>query len=320
MDKNTILVFSDNPSLSLELLGKANELAEPNSALVATLLGDEDDIKLMSEYGADVIYKFHGDKHNPEYMIAVLLKVIQEANPSMILIGATKLGMEVSPRISERLDYGYAPWVMDFGYDPATMQITANCMIFTGTGMETYLFKSGPVVLTAAPGIFSAQTTSHKTPNIVELSIEANNPNFNVMGYSQKPARSSHLENAKVVVDVGQGIRKREDLTMIQTLADLLDGQLGCSRPISSDRDWFPEWIGLSGAKIKPQLCLTVGISGAIQHVIGIRESNIIVSINNDENAPIFNYADYGIIYDLYEFIPILIEKIKERQLKPSWK
>ena len=102
-------------------------------------------------------------------------------------------------------------------------------------------------------------------------------------------------------------------------MADLLDGQLACSRPIASDRDWFPEWLGLSGAKIKPELCLTVGVSGAIQHIVGIRDSRIIAAVNNDEGAAIFAQADYGVVADLYEFVPALIERIKARGIRPAW-
>jgi electron transfer flavoprotein alpha subunit len=96
-------------------------------------------------------------------------------------------------------------------------------------------------------------------------------------------------------------------------LADLFEGQLACSRPIASDRNWFPEWLGLSGAKIKPEICLTVGVSGAIQHIIGIRDSKLIVSINNDENAAIFSQSDYGVVADLYEILPVLTERLKAR-------
>jgi len=99
----------------------------------------------------------------------------------------------------------------------------------------------------------------------------------------------------------------------------MLDGQLACSRPIASDRDWFPEWLGLSGAKIKPELCLTVGVSGAIQHIVGIRDSHLIAAVNTDEGAAIFSQADYGVVADLYEFIPALMERIKARSIHPVW-
>jgi electron transfer flavoprotein alpha subunit len=106
---------------------------------------------------------------------------------------------------------------------------------------------------------------------------------------------------------------KREDLELAESLASLLGGQVACTRPISSERDWFPEWLGLSGKKLSPDLCITLGVSGAIQHVIGIRDSKIIVAVNKDEGAGIFMQADYGVVADLYEFVPVLIEALRAR-------
>jgi electron transfer flavoprotein alpha subunit len=130
---------------------------------------------------------------------------------------------------------------------------------------------------------------------------------------------AARLEEAKTVVDVGQGVKAKEDLALIETMAALLDGQLACSRPVASDRDWFPEWLGLSGKKVAPELCLTVGVSGAIQHIVGIRDAHRIVAVNNDEGAGIFSQADYGIVADLYEFLPALQARLKARGARPAW-
>ena len=113
----------------------------------------------------------------------------------------------------------------------------------------------------------------------------------------------------------GQGVRARDDLALAEELAHLLNGQVACSRPVSSERDWFPEWLGLSGLKLSPDLCITLGISGSIQHMIGIRDSKVIVAVNTDENAGIFAQADYGVHADLYQFVPALIEAIKTRSI-----
>ena len=88
---------------------------------------------------------------------------------------------------------------------------------------------------------------------------------------------------------------------------------------MSSDRDWFPEWLGLSGAKVKPELCLTIGVSGAVQHVVGIRDSRVIAAVNNDENAAIFAQADIGVVADLNEFLPVLMERLKSKGARPAW-
>jgi electron transfer flavoprotein alpha subunit len=140
-----------------------------------------------------------------------------------------------------------------------------------------------------------------------------------VTGERAKSVTGTRLHEANAVVDVGRGVKSLEDLAVARTLAGLLDAQLGCSRPVSSDRDWLPEWLGLSGAKVGPELCLTLGVSGAVQHVVGIRDSRVIAAVNNDENAAIFSQSDIGVVADLNEFSPVLIERLGSRQARPIW-
>jgi electron transfer flavoprotein alpha subunit len=119
-----------------------------------------------------------------------------------------------------------------------------------------------------------------------------------------------------MIVDVGQGMNDKSDLNIAEELAALFDGQVACSRPVSSERDWFPEWLGLSGKKVHAGLCVTLGISGSIQHVVGIRDSKTIVAINSDENAGIFSQADYGVVADLHEFVPAFVAALKAKSVK----
>jgi electron transfer flavoprotein alpha subunit len=116
------------------------------------------------------------------------------------------------------------------------------------------------------------------------------------------------------LVSVGRGFRKREDLKLAEDLAAVLKAELGCSRPVAEDEHWLPidHYIGISGHTVKPELYLAVGISGQVQHVVGARESKIIVAVNNDEHAPIFEAADYGIVGDLYEVLPLLTAAVKK--------
>ncbi len=136
--------------------------------------------------------------------------------------------------------------------------------------------------------------------------------------FKKKMLSGIKLEEAEIVVGVGRGFKKKEDLKLAFELADLLGGQVGASRPIAADLKWLPEdaWIGISGKRIAPKLYIAVGISGAPQHMAGVMNSKIIVAINKDKSAPVFKQADYGVVADLYEFLPVLIEKIKERKSK----
>ncbi len=318
MSSSTILVFSDKPTLLGELLGKACQQADSLAWTVAALVLGADGAAL-GELGADVVYQSEVDARNPEMVAAALAAAAGQAHPGVFLVGATKLGMEVAPRVAERLGSGYAAWVVGFNVDAAAQSITAQCMLYTGAGVATCRFKPGPVILTAAQGVFTANPTAGKTASIINLDIPAATPKMTILEYKPKPASGERLEEARLVVDVGQGVKQRDDLQMMQALARLLDGKLACSRPIASDRDWFPEWLGLSGAKIKPELCLTVGVSGAIQHIVGIRDSRLIAAVNIDESAPIFSQADYGVVADLYEFLPAFMDRIKVRGIRPVW-
>ncbi len=318
MSAHTILVFSEKPSLLGEMLGAARQQADALGWQVAVLVVGSDGAAL-GELGADVVYQVEADGRNPETATAALAAAIRQAQPAVCLVGATKLGMEVAPRLAERLGSGYAAWVVGFDVDPVGPSITAQCMLYTGTGIATYQFKPGPVILTAASGVFAAQSVAGKAAAVTLLALPAAAPQMSVLEYKPKPTSGVRLEEAKLVLDVGQGLKQRDDLQMVQTLAGLLDGHLACSRPIASDRDWFPEWLGLSGAKIKPELCLTLGVSGAIQHIVGIRDSRVIAAVNIDEGAPIFNQADYGVVADLYEFLPAFQQRLKERGVHPVW-
>jgi electron transfer flavoprotein alpha subunit len=129
----------------------------------------------------------------------------------------------------------------------------------------------------------------------------------------KKTGEVANIESAETLVCVGKGIAKKEDLEMVKELASLLGGELGCTRALSSDYHWISEdrMIGISGKRCKPKLDVSIGVSGQIQHTVGIMTSKLIVAINKDKEAPIFKMADYGIVGDLYQVVPKLVERIK---------
>ncbi len=320
-----ILVSSENVLLLRELLGKARRFADALEWQVAAApLGGISHLSQaeLSGYGMDILFQPDVEIHqdgNPEVELAILTGLIRQVQPQIVLIGATKLGMEVVPRLAERLDAGYAPWTVDFEVDPVAGTTLAKCMLYAGMGQAAYRLKSPLAILTAAQGVFQPQNDPGRETKVEVFSPAINKPRMTVVEHQPKGAGSSRLEEAKIVVDVGQGIKQREDLGIVQSVVDLLGAQLACSRPLSSDRDWFPEWLGLSGKKVKPELCLSVGVSGAVQHIVGIRESRVVIAVNKDESAGIFSQADYGVVVDLYEFLPALAERLKARGIQPVW-
>jgi electron transfer flavoprotein alpha subunit len=321
----SLLVSADVPQLLIELLGKARQLADPFGWSVSVLpLGEELrlDLNTLAQAGADFVYHLNEITHldnNPENAVATLSAVLRKIQPALVLIGATKLGMEVAPRLAERVGAGYGAGTVEVEVDSATFHCTAHCVLYTGIGLSTYQFKTQTTLLTIGQGVFKGQAVSGRKAELINLDLPVTTARMKVLEYHPKGGGSSRIEEARSVVDVGQGVKQRDDLKLIESVADLLDGQLACSRPVASDRDWFPEWLGLSGKKVSPELCLAIGISGAVQHIIGIRDSRVIVAVNSDEGAPIFNQADYGVVADLYEFLPALIKRLKDRGVRPVW-
>ena len=318
-----ILVFSDEIAVLEELLGKARQAADGNSfeQVEVVVFGPAAAVEQavqLGEWGADVVYAVQAPElqsYHPETYTDALAGVIRHSQPDVILVGATKRGLEISGRVAERLDLGVASWCTDFSYDSQTGTTTAECMIYTGVGKNTYRVESRPALATVAPGTFRPHHVPGTLAQVVNLEVPISPPILIVLENNEKAEAGRRLQDSPVIVDVGQGVRARGDLVMAQELAQLLGGQVACSRPVSSERDWFPEWLGLSGLKLSPDLCITLGISGSIQHMIGIRDSRVIVAVNNDEGAGIFTQADYGVKADLYEFVPALMKAMKTRSI-----
>jgi electron transfer flavoprotein alpha subunit len=318
-----ILVWSERPALAEALLGEARRLADCVGCEVGLCVGGEtgaDEVEGYAGRGADVVYLTGQSERDPAGWAAAIGAVIATAPPRLVLIGGTKTGMEVAPRVAERCRAAYAAWAVEIGIDPASAATTASCMLYGGTGLATYRFTLPLTVLTAAPGVFEVRELSGRTARAQPVIVADETTRLSVIGEHAKPPSGARLQEAKAVVDIGQGMKEPEDFEMARSLADLLDGQLSCSRPVAIGRDWLPDWLGLSGAKVKPELCLTIGISGAIQHVVGIRESRVIAAVNNDETAAIFTQADIGVVADLHEFLPVLIERLRARGARPAWR
>jgi electron transfer flavoprotein alpha subunit len=157
-----------------------------------------------------------------------------------------------------------------------------------------------------------------RSAEVIDFSANVRPSRLQVLSVTPKGTSGASLESAEVVIDIGQGVRCRDDLVQIQKLADLLGAQLSCTRPISSERGWLEEWVGLSGRRVSPRLCITLGVSGAIQHMVGIRGSQVIVAVDSNPDSAMLVQADYGVVMDLYEFVPALIEALRTRGVRPA--
>jgi electron transfer flavoprotein alpha subunit len=177
------------------------------------------------------------------------------------------------------------------------------------------MFLAKPQIVCIPPRTFEKAGPSPKKGEIVEVNVSGGfeTPKTETVEVKPLEVGGGKLEEAKVIIVGGRGIEKKEDFKILDSLSYALGGQVGYTRPLAEDRRWFKgDWIGLSGIKIKPVLYIGAGVSGVIQHVAGIRDSQVIVAINKDEQAPIFEIADYIVVGDLYEIIPALEAALKK--------
>jgi electron transfer flavoprotein alpha subunit len=168
-------------------------------------------------------------------------------------------------------------------------------------------------VIAVMPKLYEAEPVNGGAGEIIPIALELQGPTIRVLERRPKEAGIVNLEEAEVLVCVGRGLSDKGDLSLIQSLVDSVGGMLGCTRPISHEYHWLAEdqMVGLSGKESNPRLYLAIGISGQIQHTVGVMNAKVIVAINNDKNAPIFKIADYGIVGDLYQVVPKLTERFQ---------
>jgi electron transfer flavoprotein alpha subunit len=313
-----VIVFSDNKKILLELLNGAQSLAKELKTKVTTInMGDSTQATELIAYGADKVITI--DIKNPQYQAepytSIIRQLMEQEKASVLLIGSTKNGKELAPRIAAEMDVGC---IIDaFNLSIKENKLTVDRFEYSGNAVSTLQFQKSPYILTIPQKLYTPlkPDTNRKGETLTFTPTNIDFPSKIIDVKTQK-SEAVNVEDAEIIVSCGRGFKNKEDIKIIQDLADVLKGRtVGCSRPIAADLKWLSEdhWIGLSGHKVKPKLYIAVGISGQIQHIAGMRDSSIIVAINKDPEALIFNSSDYGIVGDLYEVVPKLTEAIKEK-------
>ena len=305
--------------VTLELLGKARELADKtNQKVSCTLIGCGLDkcIAELSQYDIDdiCVYDDAALKHfRIEPYCAALEDYINFAKPSVVLVGGTSVGRSLAPRAAARFRSGLTAdcTVLDIQTNTDLDQIRpaygGNIMAHIRTPKHRPQFATVRYKIFAMP----EKCAPHAAVTKRELAAEKLQSGIEFLEMRRKQSERG-IEDADVIVVAGRGLKKPEDIAMVQELADLLGGQLGSTRAMV-EAGWIDakRQIGLSGRTVKPKLIITCAVSGAVQFAAGMNGSELIVAINSDASAPIFNIAHVGIVGDVYEIIPQLIEKIK---------
>jgi electron transfer flavoprotein alpha subunit len=306
--------------VTFELLGKARELAATTGEPVRALLlghGVERAARELLHYGAEevLVYDHPALKDfRIDAYAAAFEDCIHRSRPSTILVGATAVGRQLAPRVAARMRTGLTAdcTVLQMRPDTDLVQIRPA---FGGNIMAQILTPNHrPQMATVRYKVMDApRRAAAATGKIVhrEIADDKLASRVEVLETRRKPAEQA-IDAADTLVVAGRGIKKESDLQVLRELAELLDGQLACTRPLV-ENGWVEarRQIGLSGRTVRPRLIVTCGVSGAIQFVAGMNHSETIVAINKDEKAGIFKAAHYGLVGDLYAIVPRLIESIK---------
>lgn len=306
--------------VTYELIGKAKELAAKiGHPVYAVMMGSnisEQSHELL-HYAVDKVFVYDYeqlDRFKMEPYTAVFEDFVNKVKPTAILVGATPVGRQLAPRLSARLKTGLTAdcTILDINEDTDLVQIRPA---FGGNIMAQILTPNHrPQMATVRYKVMDApKRSSEESGEIVACDIAADKlqSKTEVLDIISKE-KEQFIEASEVLVVAGRGVKKEEDIKMLQELAELLGGQLACTRPVM-ELGWMEakRQVGLSGRTVRPKLIITVGVSGSVQFAAGMNNSDNIIAINKDENAPIFKVAHYGIVGDLYEIIPDLISQIK---------
>ncbi len=304
--------------ISFELLTKGRDLAaQLNSEVVALVLGHGTE---------EVVERVKGEAHqvlwvkgeslkepNAEAYQIVLSHILKEYNPFLTLIGHTALGMDLAPPLAASLDIPLATDCV--GIELEDKRVITIRQPYNGKLNARVSFADAPAfMITLRQGSFPSEE-GNLTGKVVDIpSPLEKEPDYRrFVEYIEAAVGEVDITQADVIIAVGRGIKEKENLALLEDLADSLGGVLACSRPIV-DEGWLSKdrQVGSSGKTVKPKLYMAIGISGAFQHITGMKNADTIVAINKDPNAPIFNVAHYGIVDDLFKVVPVLKKKILE--------
>ncbi|MEM3637746.1 MAG: electron transfer flavoprotein subunit alpha/FixB family protein [Conexivisphaerales archaeon] len=319
-ERNTLLTYSEDPEVASELQSVAAEVCKGMnlSCLAVTINAPADDIDRLSKVARDEVVSVTvaGQQYiTPEVSFEVLKRISDSRRPRLLLIGSTRDGKELAGMLSSYLDCGVATDCIAVSSE--LNQITVRRATFGGRVTATAALLGDCAVVAVRPHAYRPPVTQ-STAKVIHQEFQDIPVKVLVEKISQKAPSTVDLTKADRIVSVGRGLKKKEDLVLIQQLADALSASVGCSRPLSADLGWLPEesHIGLTGVQVKPKLYVAIGISGQLQHIAGMKDSGVVVAINTDKSAPIFQNCDYGIVGDMYQVVPELTRQLQQLKAK----
>jgi len=299
-----IYVYSDRFDIAAELIRFAKETGKEAAAVSL----DEGAAQQLSKLGADKVYLLNGDSPIAENYGKAIAEFLKNEGADLFVVGATARGRDIAARVAGYLGCGMVSDVSSVNYIDG--KLVTERMMYGGAVVQSEALK-GLSVVTIPAGKFEA-AAKEGTSEIISIDVTADN-RVSMVEKAAIVKEGADLKAADKVVCIGMGMEKAEDIQMAKDLAAVLGADIGCTRGIAEERHWLPveQYIGISGVEIKPQLYISMGVSGQVQHMFGVRESKVITAIDTNEKAPIFKSADYGIVGDMYEIIPLLSQALK---------
>lgn len=308
---SNVWVFSDVATKLADVVGGAHELGDKVSALV---IGSNEDVALAYAYGADEVY-YLGTVDGQmivENYVKTIASVISTNEKSLVLMPGTRRCKAIASLLGVELNAGVVTEVAGIVVEDA--EIKCKRMVYGGLAIGEEAVKSNVTVAVMAGGVFATvEADSSKTGELKKVTFVESANNIKCIERRVKESSSVDLNKAKRIVAIGRGIAKKEDIKIAEELCSVMEAELGCSRPIAEGEKWMEHerYIGISSVMAKPEIYFAIGISGQIQHMVGAKDSQIIIAVNKDKNAPIFDYADFGIVGDLYTVVPAVVQALK---------
>jgi electron transfer flavoprotein alpha subunit len=307
--------------ISYELVSEGRRLADQlGQPLTALLLGSniKEKASELGKYGADKVIVADDERlatYTTDAYAAVIAEIAQKHEPAIMLLAASVQGKDLSGRLAAKLGVGVAQDCVEFSIDGGNL--VAKRPIYAGKAYATVTYKdSVPQIATARPNVLKLnEPDESRSAEVVdaEFSLDDSQLTTKVVEFQQEAGGKIDLTEAERIVSGGRGMKGPENYNILEELADLIEATVGASRS-AVDAGWRPhsDQVGQTGKVVSPNLYIACGISGAIQHLAGMSTSKVIVAINKDPEAPIFQKADYGVVGDLFDVVPALTEQIRK--------
>lgn len=309
-----------NP-VTIELIGEGRKLADQLGKELAVVIAGyevEKEVKELLHYSVDKVYYINDpllkDFTTDGYAISIA-NLIERKKPEVVLVGATSIGRDIVPRIAGKVGTGLTADCTKLEIDSTDNKLLQTRPAFGGNLMATIVCpKNRPQMSTVRPGVMAKAVRNESETGILEVvtpELTEKMIRTRLVEILPQEKKSVNLTDARIIVSGGRGLKRAEGFELIKELADKLGAEIGASRA-AVDSGWIEHshQVGQTGTTVRPELYIACGISGAIQHLAGMSDSKYIVAINKDAKAPIFSICDYGIVGDLYEIIPEMIESL----------